>query len=294
MSLFSKQIAVLFVSAFTALSAYALDGATQIPTKTGYKAIKDIQVGDLVLSKNEVTNQIDYQAVSDIRKNQHTETVYLTVSDDIGNVQTLKTKKSHPFFVQSDNIISATEGYTYQGNIQNSNWTDARHLKIGDKLLSENNTWQTVQTVQINQSPITAYNLTVNNNHTFFVKAENGKYGVWVHNNTATNDAVKKRREAYLKHSPNWAAGSFTVAYNRFTPAAKGVISDDKVKTRYTSSNGVYTIIKDNENNYYRIYDNNRRQYLDNNGKLPATGTLKGQAAKDYIQQQTHIRNTDK
>lgn len=117
-----------------------------------------------------------------------------------------------------------------------------------------------------------------------------------MHNNTntTTDDAVRKRREAYIKYSPNWASGNFKGAYNKFAPKAKGVISDDKVKTRYTSSDGKITIIKDNENNYYRIYDNINNQYLNNNGILPPTGNLKGQAAKDYVNQQTHIRNTDK
>lgn len=113
MSLFSKQIAVLFVSAFATLSAYALDSGTQIPTKTGYKAIKDIQVGDLVLSKNETTNQIDYQAVSNLSNHQYKETISLTIRDDIGNTQIIKTNSTHPFFVQSNHIIPATEGYTY-------------------------------------------------------------------------------------------------------------------------------------------------------------------------------------
>lgn len=296
MSRLIKQMAVLFVSALATLPTYALDGDTLVPTKTGHKAIKDIQLGELVLSKNETTNQVDYQSVSNLYNDQSTQTVYVSIGDNQGNFQTLKTSKTHPFFVQSDDITPSSEGYVYQGDIKNANWTDASSLKVGDKLLSENGTWQTVQSVQINQEPITAYHLTVNNNHTFFVTANGGKYGAWVHNNTSTttDEAVKKRREAYLKHSPNWASGSFKTAYGKFTPRAKGVISDDKVKTRYTSSDGKHTIIKDNENNYYRIYDNTKKQYLDNNGNLPSTGTLKGQAAKDYVQQQTHIRNTDK
>lgn len=70
-------------------------------------------------------------------------------------------------------------------------------------------------------------------------------------------------------------------------------MSDDRVKTRYTSSDGRYTIIKDNENNYYRIYDNNRGQYLDSNGNVVSTGHLQGKDAKDYVQHKTHIRNLD-
>lgn len=182
MSHLLKQMAILSVFALIGLPTYALDGGTLIPTQTGHKAIKDIRIGDLVLSKNETTNQLDYQAVSNLYNNQYSETVYLTVGDNLGNIQVIGTNKTHPFFVQSDNITPATEGYIYQGNIANANWTDVNSLKVGDKLLSENNTWQTVQSIKVSQEPITAYNLTVNNNHTFFVKESGGKYGVWVHN----------------------------------------------------------------------------------------------------------------
>lgn len=124
----------------------------------------------------------------------------MTIGDNLGNIQVIRTNKTHPFFVQSDNITPATEGYIYQGNIANANWTDANSLKVGDKLPSENNTRQTVQSVKVSQEPITAYNLTVNNNHTFFVKAENGKYGVLVHNKRKksknTNNTNKQENPA--------------------------------------------------------------------------------------------------
>ncbi|WP_227546579.1 DUF637 domain-containing protein [Moraxella catarrhalis] len=99
----------------------------------------------------------------------------------------------------------------------------------------------------------------------------------------ATNDAARKRREFYIRYSPNWSSGSFKASYRKLTPDAKGKVSDDRVKTRYTSSDGRYTIIKDNENNYYRIYDNNRGQYLDSNGNVVSTGHLQGKDAKDYV-----------
>ncbi|MDK4541923.1 MafB protein, partial [Kingella kingae] len=60
------------------------------------------------------------------------------------------------------------------------------------------------------------------------------------------------------------------------------------------SLDGKITIIKDNENNYFRIYDSSRKQYLDSNGNVVKTGNLQGKQAKDYLQQQTHIRNLDK
>lgn len=82
--------------------------------------------------------------------------------------------------------------------------------------------------------------------------------------------------------------------HKTLTPNAPGILSPDKVKTRYTSLDGTITIIKDNENNYFRIYDNSRKQYLNSNGNVVKTGNLQGKQAKDYLQQQTHIKNLDK
>lgn len=205
MSRLIEQMAVLFVSALATLPTYALDGDTLVPTKTGHKAIKDIQLGELVLSKNETTNQVDYQSVSNLYNDQSAQTVYVSIGDNQGNFQTLKTSKTHPFFVQSDDITPSSEGYVYQGDIKNANWTDASSLKVGDKLLSENGTWQTVQSVQINQEPITAYHLTVNNNHTFFVTANSGKYGAWVHNNgtQSAQNALKNYKGHKISYGSN-------------------------------------------------------------------------------------------
>ena len=101
----------------------------------------------------------------------------------------------------------------------------------------------------------------------------------------------QNRADNYQKFSPNWSKGSLKDSRDKFTPNAEGVLSKDRVKTRYTSNS--HTIIKDNENNYFRIYDNTRKQYVSPNGKPPPTGGLKGKEAKDYMQKQTHLRNTD-
>ncbi|HHW4302126.1 TPA: polymorphic toxin MafB class 3, partial [Neisseria gonorrhoeae] len=108
------------------------------------------------------------------------------------------------------------------------------------------------------------------------------------------NSAAEKRKQSFKKFSSNWSSASFDSVHKTLTPNAPGILSPDKVKTRYTSLDGKITIIKDNENNYFRIHDNSRKQYLDSNGNAVKTGNLQGKQAKDYLQQQTHIRNLDK
>lgn len=163
---------------------------------TGYKPIKNIQKGDWVLSKHETTGQVNYQQVLEQYNNQYKQTVYIDIYDSKGNTQTIVSNKIHPFFTQtndSDLVIPSSEGHIYQGNIANANWVDASNLQVGYKLLSEDGSWQTVKDVRLTDEQLSAYNLTVNHNHTYFVTANVEQYGVWVYNdcwNSLPNGAV--------------------------------------------------------------------------------------------------------
>jgi RHS repeat-associated protein len=111
------------------------------------------------------------------------------------------------------------------------------------------------------------------------------------HNNSPGS---RKRLEAFLKFGPSWSKGSASQALNKFTPGVGGVLSGDGVKTNYLNTKTNIEVMVDNENNYFRIYDHNKKQYIGLDGKIPSTGSLKGQVAKDYVQSNTHFVNTDK
>lgn len=169
--------------------ACSFHGDMLIPTIAGYKPIRNISIGDWVLSKHETTGQVNYQQVLDQYNNHYQQTVYIHVVDNQGKTHTIISNKIHPFFVQRNDdisIISSSEGHVYQGDIPNAHWIDASNLKTGDKLLSEDGSWQTVQSIKLTGEPLLAYNLTINHNHTYFVSGTpEGKYqafGVWVHN----------------------------------------------------------------------------------------------------------------
>ncbi|WP_439750267.1 polymorphic toxin-type HINT domain-containing protein [Kingella oralis] len=71
----------------------------------------------------------------------------------------------------------------------NGRQTAAGSLKAGDVLQSENGAAQTVQSVETKAEALTAYNLTVADFHTYFVKgAESGTDAVWVHNECPVYD----------------------------------------------------------------------------------------------------------
>ncbi len=104
----------------------------------------------------------------------------------------------------------------------------------------------------------------------------------------------QNRLQSFLKFSPSWSKASTSQAIQKFAPGTNGILSADGVKTIYLNTKTNIEVIVDNENNYFRIYDHNKRQYLTMDGKVPSTGSLKGDAAKDAVQAQTHFVNTDK
>ncbi|WP_241761123.1 polymorphic toxin-type HINT domain-containing protein, partial [Moraxella catarrhalis] len=142
-------------------------------------------MGDFVWSRDEYTGKYSYQPVTNWYHNQYQETVYVTIVDSQGNEQILISNAIHPFFakVPYDTITPvSSEGHDYQGEIDHGVWVDASNLQAGYQLLSEDGTWQTIKSVSITKEALTAYNLTVDNTHTYFASAQGGKYGVWVHN----------------------------------------------------------------------------------------------------------------
>ncbi|WP_349305000.1 HINT domain-containing protein [Neisseria sp. Marseille-Q6792] len=135
-----------------------------VKTADGYKAIAHIQTGEYVFAKDEASGVTGYKPVTARYGNPYQETVYIEISDGIGNSQTLISNRIHPFY-------------------SDGKWIKAEDLKAGIRLLSESGAEQTVQSVTVKPKPLKAYNLTVADWHTYFVKGNQAETeGVWVHN----------------------------------------------------------------------------------------------------------------
>ncbi|HFC7091174.1 TPA: polymorphic toxin-type HINT domain-containing protein, partial [Neisseria meningitidis] len=101
-----------------------------VKTADGYKAIARIRVGDRVFAKDEASGKTGYKPVTTRYGNPYQETVYIEISDGIGNNQTLISNSIHPFYSQGK-------------------WIQAGRLKKGDTLLSESGAKQTVQNITL-------------------------------------------------------------------------------------------------------------------------------------------------
>ena len=159
-------------------------GSTLVKTADGYKAIAHIRVGDRVFAKDEASGETGYKPVTAQYGNPYQETVYIEVSDGLGKIQTLVSNRIHPF---------------YSGG----KWIKAEDLKAGSRLFAENGAEPTVQSVTVKQEPLQAYNLTVADWHTYFVKGDKAETeGVWVHNDcpprkTPSTPVYRNDSEAY-------------------------------------------------------------------------------------------------
>ncbi|KZN52837.1 hypothetical protein N474_22445 [Pseudoalteromonas luteoviolacea CPMOR-2] len=256
---------------------------TMVLTDKGYVPIESIGEGDKVLATDIHTGEQSWKPVT------HTWVVFdkdiyeVQIKANDGTYQTVEATDSHPFYVV------------------NKGWVETINLTLGDKFINEQGEHYLVTGLRSLDRKDIAYNFTVQDFHTYYVTEKN----ILVHNcgekltesnrvkSDATNTGAQKRLAAYLKHSANWASGSLKGTLDKYAKEIKGELSHDGVKTNFVNEKLGIKVMQDNENNYFRIYDINRKTYLDASGNIPKTGALRGKEAKNFLQEQTHIRNTD-
>ena len=112
------------------------------------KKIKDIQVGDIVITYNERKKQSEFNKVSTILLNNAYEIYEITVANNI-----IKTTAKHPFYVVGKGYINAEE------------------LLEGDVLLDSLGNEIGISKIRVTQyqKPIPVYNINVEGNHNYYV-----------------------------------------------------------------------------------------------------------------------------
>ena len=132
-------------------------GDTLVLTKHGYTAIKEIQKGDGILSRDEKTGKTGFKEVEDVFI-RAVHTIYHVWLD---GKEEIKTTAYHPVYVQE------------QG------WVTAINLREGDTLETMESTACITKIVkERHEEPVTVYNLAVKDWVSYFV----GNVRVYVHN----------------------------------------------------------------------------------------------------------------
>ncbi|WP_301816996.1 polymorphic toxin MafB class 1 [Neisseria maigaei] len=231
-------------------------GSTLVKTADGYKAIARIRAGESVLSKDEASGKTGYKPVTTRYGNPYQETVYIEVSDGIGNNQTLISNRIHPFY-------------------SDGKWIKAEDLKAGSRLFAESGRTQTVRNIVVKLTPLKAYNLTVADWHTYFVKGSQAETeGVWVHNACPYGEKYRTEVGSYTNthESGRTYSGKGTRQHSQISGAREARVNNDPhIATDFTPAKNNREAFKDESrridahggskstNNYNRIESPGRK-----------------------------------
>ena len=217
-------------------------GSTLVKTADGYKAIAHIRVGDRVFAKDEASGETGYKPVTARYGNPYQETVYIEVSDGLGKIQTLVSNRIHPFY-------------------SDGKWIKAEDLKAGSRLFAENGAEQTVQSVTVKQEPLQAYNLTVADWHTYFVKGDKAETeGVWVHNACPPKRAPEYHagtvsESTFLNSAEKWLGKNY-----KSYPNGRYVSQDGMRQVRY----GHHETNSSTHHGHFESYDKPNGRVIEN------------------------------
>jgi len=127
--------------------------------------ISSVRAGDMVLAMNVETGQIQAERVSQLWLNRDSDLTDVTIKDLAGS-SVLNTTQHHLFW-----------------DITDHSWVEADNLAIGDQLKSAEGMVSTVEKIRVLPGSAPMWDLTVNNDHDFFVSSgADGSVGVLVHN----------------------------------------------------------------------------------------------------------------
>ena len=161
-------------------------GSTLVLTENGFARIDSPVLGLNVLAMDEITGELGYRRVVAQHLSDYSEIITVTIRDvETGEEQSIRSNTTHPYFAKravGTPLQASSDGHVYQGPIEWGQWVDAAELVAGDMLLNPDETWAEVVAVSSEAAPITAYNLTVEGLHTYFVAQAAKDQAVWVHN----------------------------------------------------------------------------------------------------------------
>ncbi|MFN8510691.1 MAG: polymorphic toxin-type HINT domain-containing protein [Deinococcaceae bacterium] len=231
--------------------------STKVWTKSGLVAIATLfaldgtglakQTPDEVWSYNERTQKNELKAVEHVFINEDDYITTLELFDpETRRNETITTTPEHPFYVSSK---------------EREPWTGAGELEVDDEIRKADGNVGIVLFVRTKLQKKVMYNLSVSDNHNFFV----GDQG-WL-----THNANKS-----MNFSSNW--GTFSILDSIKIIGAdptKYALNESGTKKLFISSDGTKQVVYDIENGYYRVQDlthpgaraNAATSYLDQYGK---------------------------
>ncbi|MCR5836633.1 MAG: hypothetical protein K6G88_09000 [Lachnospiraceae bacterium] len=189
--------------------------------------IENVKAGDLVQSFNPGTQNVSEKKVIATIEKQTSELIHISINNEVINATT-----NHPFYVLDRGFVKAKD------------------LRAGDVLCTVNGDYVTVEWIEheILEKPVKVYNLSVADNHTYFV----GENGVGVH-----NDSCKGNWNRKISKTEDLNSDSFSNLKDNGTVKVNSSGSDRPLysdpNSYYSTGNGEHVFIYDGEGKL--IYD---------------------------------------
>ena len=136
------------------------DADTPVLTADGHKAISEVELGDLLVARNELTGEVALKPVTELLRYEGRQFYELELIDEEGISTLLDVTDDHPFWVEK------------------YGWVDSDDLKPGMLVMDLDGDWLGVKSMVPVEREGLAYNFEVGDFHTYFV----GESDVWVHN----------------------------------------------------------------------------------------------------------------
>ncbi|EKO50011.1 polymorphic toxin-type HINT domain-containing protein, partial [Leptospira kirschneri] len=163
-------------------------GGTSVRTESGFKAIEDIQIGDVVRSWNEKSGKIESKRVTELFVHEVPQLFYLELDGE----EVFQTTWNHPFRrrIKETTDLSSRKGVLLNVSLggtedksflkdavvsnveaaQGSEWVKVEDLKLRDQVLTSDGSWARVTGIfHYNVDPTKVYNFEVEDNHTYIV-----------------------------------------------------------------------------------------------------------------------------
>jgi hypothetical protein len=142
---------------------------TPVHTDRGIVAIEELQAGDLVLSRDDRTDEEAYRPIAQTFVTPDQPLLAIALEDSRGEVETLEVTAPHPF------------------QVEGRGWVAASDLEPGDLVISSGDGRLRVVGNSDAARTSTVYNFEVEELHTYFV----GHGAAWVHNQNKADDCGK-------------------------------------------------------------------------------------------------------
>jgi RHS repeat-associated protein len=146
----------------------SFEGSTLVETVNGKKRIDEIQVGELVTTRDMFSGDLVVRPVVELFARTAPGLMHIGLLGAAGDKEILSVTAEHQMFLKA------------------IGWSEARKARIGDKLIARDGSDLTIESVERDEKPVLVHNFEVAQDHSYLV----GEKGAWAHNAIGSDKSI--------------------------------------------------------------------------------------------------------